>query len=243
MPSAFVDWNRRPVIHRVGQLPSTLDLIHRLAEEGVPTGTVVVAEEQLEGRGTRGRTWHSPPGGFWYSILYRDVNPHGVEVLSLRIGLAVASAIESVVPFVRLGLKWPNDLMLGDRKLGGVLCEARWQGETLGWVAVGIGINVTNPLPVEVETTAIRLQSVAPVVTVEQLVEPITFRLRGLPLETDRLSSTELADFQGRDWLQGQKLTEPVPGIARGITTDGSLLVEQEDGTVISARAGRSHLG
>ena len=243
MPVAFVDVPGRTVIHRVARIPSTLDLIHQLAAEGAPTGTAVVADEQLEGRGTRGRVWHSPPGGFWYSILYRDLNPNGLESLSLRTGLAVASAIESLAPSIRMGMKWPNDLMLGDRKLGGVLCEARWQGETLGWVAVGIGINVTNALPAEVESTAIGLQSVAPGITVEQLIQPVTSALRRLPLDAGRLDSSELADFQGRDWLQGRALVEPRPGIARGISNDGALVIEQADGTVVSARAGRILLG
>ena len=227
------------MIHRVARVTSTLDRIHQLAGEGAPSGTVLVAEQQLEGRGTRGRRWHSPPGGLWYTILYREVNETGVEFLSLRIGLAVAAAIEAVVPAVRLGIKWPNDVMLGERKLGGVLCEARWQGDALGWVASGIGINVTNPLPAEVEGSAVRLDSVAPAVTVDQLIEPITAALRRLPLETDRMDPAELADFQGRDWLQGKALVEPKPGIARGISNDGALVIEQANGKMVSVRAGR----
>ena len=204
---------------------------------------MVVAEEQMEGRGTRGRAWHSAPGGLWYSILYRDASESGLEFLSLRIGLAVASAIESVVPAVRLGVKWPNDLMLGERKLGGVLCEARWQGASLGWIAVGIGINVTNPIPADLAGSAISLGSVAAGITVDQLVEPVTRALRQLPLQVDRLSGDELAEFQGRDWLQGRMLVEPVPGIARGISNDGALLIEQDDGSMVLARAGRILLG
>jgi BirA family biotin operon repressor/biotin-[acetyl-CoA-carboxylase] ligase len=231
------------VIHRLARVDSTLDRMHHLAAQGAPSGTVLVAEEQQNGRGTRGRIWHSPPGGLWYSILYREVNESGLEFLGLRIGLAAALAIESVAPGARLGIKWPNDLMLAERKLGGVLCEARWQGGLLGWVAVGIGINVTNTLPAEVESMAVGLESVAPTVKAEQLIDPMTSRLRRLPLEDARLDAAELADLQGRDWLQGRTLVEPVPGIARGITPDGALLVEQADGTLVPARAGRIHLG
>jgi BirA family biotin operon repressor/biotin-[acetyl-CoA-carboxylase] ligase len=222
---------------------STLDVVHEYAARGAPGGTVVVAEEQLEGRGTRGRAWHSPPGGLWYSILYRDANESGLECLSLRIGLAVALAIESVAPGQRLGLKWPNDLMLGDRKLGGVLCEARWQGASLGWVAVGIGINVGNAIPPELVATAAALGPAEPGITVEQLIAPITTALRELPLQVDGLSGAELAELQGRDWLQGRSLSEPVAGIARGIQPDGSLLVECADGTTALVRAGRLLLG
>jgi BirA family transcriptional regulator, biotin operon repressor / biotin---[acetyl-CoA-carboxylase] ligase len=151
-------------IHRLTQVSSSLDVLHEYAARGAPSGTVVVATEQLEGRGTRGRTWHSPPGGFWYSILYRDVNEAGLEFLSLRVGLAVAAAMESVVPRLRLALKWPNDLMLLDRKLGGVLCEARWQG-ALGWVAVGIGVNVANAIPEGLAGIAVSLDSIVRDVT------------------------------------------------------------------------------
>lgn len=228
-----------PQVHRLTRVTSTLDVMHEYAGRGAPGGTVVVADEQVEGRGTRGRTWHSPPGGLWYSILYRDASESGLEFLSLRIGLVVAAAIENVIPSQRLGLKWPNDLMLGERKLGGVLCEARWQGATLGWVAVGIGINVTNPVPPGLEASAVSLRSVDPGAAAERLIEPVTAALRQLPLQVDALSGSELADFQGRDWLQGRTLLEPVSGIARGIQPDGSLLIERADGTTTQVRAGR----
>lgn len=232
-----------PRILRLAQVASTLDKAHELAGRGAESGSVVVAEEQLEGRGTRGRTWQSPPGGLWYSILYRDVSEAGLELLSLRIGLAVASVIESLVPGIRLGLKWPNDLMLGDRKLGGVLCEARWQGASLGWVAVGIGINVANAIPSELSDSAVSLDSTVPGISVERLIAPLTEALRALPLAVSRLSAGELADYQGRDWLQGKVLVDPVPGVARGITTDGALRIEPADGPVVVSRAGRILLG
>lgn len=228
-----------PLVHRLTRVTSTLDVVHEYAERGAPGGTVVVAEEQLEGRGTRGRTWHSPPGGLWYSILFRDAKESGLEFLSLRIGLAVAAAVESVVPGLRLGLKWPNDLMLGEGKLGGVLCEARWQGATLGWVAAGIGINVTNPVPAGPEAMAVALRSVTSAVSAEQLIEPITTALRQMPLQVDALIRAELGELQGRDWLQGRTLLEPVTGTARGIQPDGSLLIERADGTTTQVRAGR----
>lgn len=227
-----------PQIHRLTRVTSTLDVLHEYASRGAPHGTVVVADEQLEGRGTRGRTWYSSPGGLWYSILYRDGHEAAVEVLSLRIGLTLARVIESVVPEVRLGLKWPNDLMLSDRKLGGVLCEARWQGASLGWIAVGIGINISNPIPPGLETSAGSLDSVRKGLTAEQLIAPLTNALRTLPLSSAVLSAAELGELQGRDWLQGKQLAEPVPGIARGIQADGSLRVERPDGVTLPVRAG-----
>jgi BirA family biotin operon repressor/biotin-[acetyl-CoA-carboxylase] ligase len=232
----------QPPVHRLQHVSSTLDLVHEYAGQGAPGGTVVIAAEQMEGRGTRGRGWHSPVGGLWFSILYRDAVETGLESLSLRIGLAVARAVESVVPAQRLGIKWPNDLMLGERKLGGVLCEARWQGPSLAWVGVGVGVNVTNPIPPELQVTAVSLASVAPV-SVPALVGPVVEALRNLSLQAESLSAEELAELRGRDWLQGRRLVEPVPGIARGILADGSLLVEQAAGDSVSVRAGQIRLG
>jgi BirA family biotin operon repressor/biotin-[acetyl-CoA-carboxylase] ligase len=231
-----------PAVHRLGTVASTLDLIHEQASRGAPSGTVVVADQQREGRGSRGRAWHSPAGGLWLSILLRDVPEPGLESLSLRIGLAVAGAIESVVSGLRLGIKWPNDLMLGERKVGGVLCEARWQGGSLGWVAVGVGINVTNPIPPELETSAIALSSFSSTITVEHLAPAVIAALRELP-RAGHLSAGELAGIQGRDWLNGRVMVEPVPGIARGISREGALLVEQKDGRMVQARAGHVRSG
>src|SRR4051794_10686215 len=118
-----------------------MDRVHQLAEQGAPAGTAGLAEAQTRGRGARGREGHSPPGGLWLSVLYRPGSPLGVELLSLRLGLHVAEALESVAPGLGVMLKWPNDLMVSDRKLGGILCEARWQGESLAWVAAGLGLN------------------------------------------------------------------------------------------------------
>src|SRR6185369_6775816 len=114
-------------------------------------------EAQTGGRGSRGRAWHSPPGGLWLSVMYRPPSPAGVELLSLRLGLLVATALEAAAPGLPVALKWPNDLMVGDRKLGGILCEARWQGESLAWVAAGLGLNVTNDIPDDVHLTATAL--------------------------------------------------------------------------------------
>ena len=125
---------------RVGRIGSTMDRLHELAEQGAPAGTAVLAEAQTGGRGSRGRAWHSPPGGLWLSVLYRPPAPDGVELLSLRLGLLVAAALETLAAGLPVMVKWPNDLMLHDRKLGGMLCEARWQGESLAWVVAGLGL-------------------------------------------------------------------------------------------------------
>ena len=218
-----------------------MDRLHELAAGGVPAGTAVVAGAQTGGRGSRGRVWESPPGGLWLSVLYRPGSPAGAELLSLRLGLAVAEAVEMVVPAVRLGLKWPNDLILADRKVGGILCEARWQGESMSWIVAGLGLNVTNPIPEHLRLTAMALSQLAPDVTIEALLPEVLERLRRTVAERERLDPDECSRLAARDWLRGRALRAPVAGRAEGIGADGALLVRSGDG-VTPVRAGHVEL-
>ena len=230
-----------PRLHYFERVDSTMDLLHQLAAEGAEAGTAVVAGEQLGGRGSRGRSWQSPPGGLWLSVLFRPAAPGGAEVMSLRVGLAVAEALDDLVPRP-VQLKWPNDLMLGERKVGGILCEARWQGHTLGWVAVGVGMNVRNAVPPELTQVATALASEQPALTLEDVVQPIVSALRRLDLGADRLTPDEIQRFAGRDWLSGRDIRAPAAGRAAGLREDGALLVRPAEGADIPLRSGSVEL-
>jgi BirA family transcriptional regulator, biotin operon repressor / biotin---[acetyl-CoA-carboxylase] ligase len=223
------------------RVASTMDVIHQLAADGAEAGTIVVAGEQLEGRGSRGRSWHSPPGGLWLSMLFRPPAAGGIEVMSLRVGLAVADALEPLLSRP-IQVKWPNDLMLGERKVGGILCEARWQGGALGWVAVGVGVNVRNPVPVELSGAAVSLAQVRPEITIDDVLVPILAALRKIDLQAERLSPVELDRFAERDWLSGREIGAPVRGRVRGLGEDGALLVQIADRSEIPLRSGSVEL-
>ncbi len=229
-------------IIRLTTVDSTMDLLHGLAGDGAEAGTVVVAGEQAGGRGSRGRGWQSPLGGLWLSVLFRPQAASGVELFGLRIGLAVADAIEALGPGVPVDIKWPNDLMVGDRKLGGILCEARWQGESLAWVVAGVGINVANPIPEDLVGIATALDERLPGITPD-LVEPeVTARLRSLGTPSERLRPAEVAGLRQRDWLCGRRLSAPAAGTAAGISDEGALLVRSDSGTTVAIRAGTVEL-
>jgi len=231
-----------PSLVRMPFTDSTMDVLHGLAADGAEAGTVVVAAEQGIGRGSRGRGWQSPPGGLWLSALFRPRAAAGVELFGLRIGLAIADAIEALGPGVPVDIKWPNDLMVGELKLGGILCEARWQGDSLGWVVAGIGINVANPIPRELAGTATNLADRLPGITPE-LVEPqVTARLRALEPPSERLNPAELATLRQRDWLCGRRLLGPARGTAAGISDEGALLVRPDRGGTVAVRAGTVEL-
>jgi BirA family biotin operon repressor/biotin-[acetyl-CoA-carboxylase] ligase len=214
-----------------------MDALHELAQAGAPAGTAVVAEEQTAARGSRGRTWASPPGGLWVSVLARPASA-GLELLSLRAGLAVAELLDRLGAGPRLGLKWPNDLMLDDREAGGFLCEARWQGAGLAWVAIGLGLNVTNPPPPALAASATYLARALPALTPAALAEPAVAALRKVDAAAGSLTDDERGRWAARDWLLGRALAAPVAGAAAGLASDGALLVRRADGTTAAVRAG-----
>ena len=213
-------------------LPSALDAIHDLGAQGAPGGTVVLAEEQTAGRGRDGRTWRSPAGGVWLGMLLRAPVPVA-GVLSLRIGLVLADVVEAVVPGRRPALKWPNDVLVNDRKVAGILCESRWQGDALQWLGVGIGINVANAVPAELALQAISLSELRPGVRRIDVLDVLVPALVRLTAHGAQLTEFECAAFARRDWLRGRHLRAPLAGRAAGIRPDGALLVDTGAGATM----------
>jgi BirA family transcriptional regulator, biotin operon repressor / biotin---[acetyl-CoA-carboxylase] ligase len=226
-----------PLLHYFDRVSSTMDVLHELAGRGAQAGSAVLAGEQLEGRGSRGRSWYSPPGGLWLSVLFRPPIVQGLEVISLRAGLAVAEAVQPIVA-ESLQLKWPNDLMLNGRKLGGMLCEARWQGESLGWVAVGVGLNVKNRVPHELEASAVSLATLGIAVDLSELSDRVVAALRRLELTGNELSPSELKRYAIRDCLRGRAIREPLAGTVQGLSADGALTVQPHTGPAVALRTG-----
>jgi BirA family biotin operon repressor/biotin-[acetyl-CoA-carboxylase] ligase len=218
---------------------STLDELHSRAADGAGDGMWVVAAEQRAGRGSRGRTWHSPRGGLWLSVLRRGAaSPSGFELLSLRAGLAIARVLDGLPAVVPVMLKWPNDLVVRDRKVGGVLAEARWQGERLQWLAIGLGLNVANTVPVALADRAAALSDFCAETTVEALAEPLARALGEVDLETPALTPVELAEFASRDWLLGRPVDTPISGTGAGVSPNGRLLVRDALGHLHQVSAG-----
>lgn len=228
-PAATFDGARTGDIARALGLPevlafrevtSTFDVAHARAAEGAHPGTLILADAQTAGRGQRGRTWQSESGaGVWLTLLERPTDFAALDVLSLRIGIALAPALDSFADD-RVSLKWPNDLYVGERKLGGILVEARWRESTPEWVAIGVGINVRQPTT---EARAIGLQ--AHVARIDVLAAAVP-AIRRAATAKGGLRTEELADFAARDLAAGRTCIEPVAGTVRGIDQSGALLVD-----------------
>lgn len=217
-----------PLVVVRSSLPSALDLAHQLGESGAPAGALVLSEEQTAGRGRQGRTWHSPPGtGLWLAVLLRPARPPAGGALAIRAGLGTVDAVADAAPEAAPRLKWPNDLVVAGRKAGGILCEARWSGPQLGWVAVGIGINVRGPVPAAVRDRAVALADVAVGVTRLGLLVALAPRIAALGARPPELDDGERAHFLTACWRGEEDKADAV-----GLDRDGALLVRRPDGAL-----------
>jgi biotin-[acetyl-CoA-carboxylase] ligase BirA-like protein len=203
---------------------STLDVAHTLAEADAQSGTLVLANAQRAGRGRMGRTWSSESGrGVWSTIIARGVESKAMDVISVRVGLELAERFDGMAQDI-VKLKWPNDLLTSSGKLGGILTEARWTGDTLGWIAIGVGVNVVKP-----ESEAGAAGFPAGVARIDVLAA-IVAGVRAARAATGHLSSSELVRYSARDALAGKVIDSPLLGVVKGIAENGSIVVETRQG-------------
>jgi BirA family biotin operon repressor/biotin-[acetyl-CoA-carboxylase] ligase len=221
---------------------STNARARELAGGGAPHGTIVTAGEQTAGRGRQGRTWSAPAGrALLCSIVVRDP----VALLPLAAGVAVAEVAETAVAAVagaeaaraEARLKWPNDVLVGGRKVAGILVEGRPQE---GWAVVGIGLNVAlapEDFPAEVRERAGTLGLVP--ADIEPTLSELLRRLEEW-ISVDAASLVEAV--RERDALLGLEVRwADGRGVGAGIDAGGRLLVETDSGTV-ALDAGEVHL-
>jgi BirA family transcriptional regulator, biotin operon repressor / biotin---[acetyl-CoA-carboxylase] ligase len=203
---------------------STMDAAHALGEAGAPGGTLILADEQTAGRGRKGSAWRSESArGIWLTLLDRPSDPAALEVLSLRVGLAAAAALDAFAP-APVQLKWPNDLFAGGGKLAGVLVEARWRGRRPDWVAIGLGVNVRPPRDIP---AAVGLRDRSSRLDVLASLVPA---LRAAATRHGPLDATELGEYAARDYARGRRCVRPARGIVAGVTPVGELAVRTPTG-------------
>lgn len=137
-------------------IDSTNTKAKELAEQGYPGGTLVVSDQQIAGRGRRGRNWESPAGtGIFMTLMLKpDINPNNASMLTLVAALATARAIAEVTG-ADAKIKWPNDIVVNGKKICGILTEMSAQFDYISHIVIGIGINVHNEsFPEEIRQTA-----------------------------------------------------------------------------------------
>ena len=224
------------------QLDSTMNQAGLEAENGAQEGTVVVAETQQASRGRHGRSWISRPGNLYCSTLFYPTLDQ-LQFLSCLAGVATARAIRRVTG-LQPRLKWPNDVLLEDRKTAGILVESAVEGQEVKFAVVGIGINV-NLDPEELAGLPMAATSLQQVTGAEVARDELLVRLlheldalyRELSQGQTPLEEWKgLLDTLGRE-VVAQSAQERYEGLAVGVDSVGNLRVKLEGGKVVTVSA------
>ena len=220
---------------------STNDVIEKLARDGVKEGAVVFAESQTKGRGRLGRKWVSPTRkGLWFSVLLRpELSPQETTQLTVASATALRRAIKNVTGLLT-DIKWPNDLLIGGKKVVGILTEMSAEVDRVRHIILGIGVDVNQDapeFPVELRKIATSLKAEAG----EQIsrAELATEMLRQLDADYARICSGKFS-LVADEWEAGcatigknvsvQMGTRLIRGCAEALDDDGALLVRTEHG-------------
>jgi BirA family biotin operon repressor/biotin-[acetyl-CoA-carboxylase] ligase len=226
------------------QVDSTNLYAKRIAEADFQEGTVIIAEEQLKGKGRMGRHWVSPRGkGIWMTIMLKpQIAPADAAKVTLLTACAVCRAIEQTCN-ISPQIKWPNDILLNGKKLCGILTEMSIEQDEINYLIVGIGINVNiepQDLPQELHSvaTSVRIEKGSSIVR-KELTAAIINNFEHCYKNFIEASSIEgfLKEYKERSALLGREVTASssflsLKGKVLDITKEGQLLLQLEDGSM-----------
>ena len=241
-PALFVSHHSH--YHYFQMVDSTNTICARLAREGAPQGTLVVAEGQTKGKGRSGRSWYSPPRASLYLSLLLRPERGMVEAqrLTMMASVAMAEVLRGYCGVNAL-IKWPNDLFIGSKKVAGILVEAESKGNTMDWMVLGIGLNVnTERFPSELEhraTSVLRETEerwCRATVLIHLILKMEALYLKWLSGETEELFSKwrEMSYTLGRRVRTEQGFT----GYAEEVTPQGGLIIRGDRGDRLVVNAG-----
>ncbi|NJE61112.1 biotin--[acetyl-CoA-carboxylase] ligase [Thermococcus sp. 21S7] len=205
------------------EVDSTNEYARRIASD-VPEGTVVLAKRQTAGKGRKGRSWASPEGGIWMSVVLK---PSGVDPRLVFVGaLAVTDTLSDFG--ISSGIKWPNDVWAAGKKIAGILTEGK-AGE---YVVLGIGLNVNNPVPPELRWDAVSMMELTGTsLPLDRVLERLLFHLNGWYRVFRERPELVMAKVRERTFILGRivKVVEDdnaLIGRAVDVLDDGSLLLD-----------------
>jgi BirA family biotin operon repressor/biotin-[acetyl-CoA-carboxylase] ligase len=222
-------------VHRFATLDSTMTKAAEIAAEGAQSGTVIVADQQTAGQGRLGRSWHSEPAsGLYMTVILRPkLCPDSLPVVTLVLGLATAEALAEIAG-VACDLRWPNDVLIGNRKCAGILAQLHD-----GVLLAGIGINVNHasfPDDIAVTATSLR-QSTGRVYSREKLMDAVLDRIdeQVETLMRDGKEPVLRAFTEASSYVRGRRVIvdqgdESVTGTTDGLNSQGFLWVREDNG-------------
>jgi BirA family biotin operon repressor/biotin-[acetyl-CoA-carboxylase] ligase len=228
-------------LHYFREIGSTNSHARQLAEAGATEGTMVVAESQSKGRGRLGRRWESPPfTNLYLSILLRPkLAPADAAQITLMAAVALADAVDAFVPG-QAAIKWPNDILIGKKKLAGILTEASCDAEHVDYVILGIGINLnytSDAMPEEIRRRATSLLEITgKPVQRESFLQGLLQGIERCYGELERAGFAALAQrwqsyfaWRGRR-VRVESFDQVTIGTAKGIDRDGALMLIDDQG-------------
>jgi BirA family biotin operon repressor/biotin-[acetyl-CoA-carboxylase] ligase len=224
-------------------LGSTQDLARELAQAGAAEGTVVLAGRQTAGRGRLRRSWISPTGGLYLTVVLRPAAQH-LKALVIIAALAVARAVEGLTG-LQTSLKWPNDVLVAGRKLSGILSESELVGEAVSYVLVGIGVNVNADMSAYGEAAPLATSVMAELgreVSREALAAGILNEFEALYLAAQAGEPIH-EEWRARLSTLGRQVQvrfgeQVEEGLAEDVDSDGSLILRRADGSRVTIAAG-----
>jgi BirA family biotin operon repressor/biotin-[acetyl-CoA-carboxylase] ligase len=226
------------MIYRYQTLPSTNDHLTTMAADGAPEFTAVMADEQTRGKGRAGRRWWSPGGNLYLSVLLR---PRIAAAMLPRVSILASVALFRAIgdKTGKVALKWPNDLLLGNRKVAGILPTARTEGGRVHWVVIGFGANLAEPetaAPGELEGCIAYLNEVVEISS-EELARRVVAELREVAIAFDGAGWEKVREEWSRQALFGPSYIlkdgeDEVEGVPLGLAEDGGLIMETAEGLV-----------
>ncbi len=234
-PFAWEDPERCERIHHFDSVESTMEVARDLARKDCPHLTIVVADQQGEGRGRMRRTWHSDQGGLYFTIVLRlAMPPQYIGRINFYASSVLAETLRENYD-VKADVKWPNDILVDGKKLCGMLSELEAEGDLVTFLNIGIGINVNNdPCPLEPRAISLKNLLHRPVIRKELLIAFLDRFEKNLELA---MSEAVIERWKTYNATLGNSVTvvthnETIKGNAVDVDLDGALLVELKDGTI-----------
>ncbi|UCF50091.1 MAG: biotin--[acetyl-CoA-carboxylase] ligase [Thermoplasmatales archaeon] len=219
------------------KIPSTNLYAKQLIKECAQEGTIVIADIQTSGRGRKNRIWYSPPGGLWLSvILYPEICPKSGMLITMTVSISVAQAIKEITG-LDPEIKWPNDLLLKEKKICGILTEINADFNKIKYAIVGIGINVNNEIDEDLKNIAFSLkQELGSEVSRIKLLSSI---LKNLDNNYKKLIQKNY-NYIEKTWISFTKMIDRkvqitdeknvIVGIVKDIDENGHLIIESKFG-------------
>ena len=236
-PDSLHPWEfpgREKRVTYLPETPSTMDLAKELARKGCPAFTTVVAGRQTQGRGRLRRAWSSEDGGLYFTVVLRPLLP---VLWSSRVNFLASLTLATILREgygVEAGLKWPNDMLVQGRKLGGLLAEMESEGGQVNFINIGIGLNVNNDPPA-VEPPAVSLKALLGHAVprreiLARFLDELERRIAAEPW------GTVIAEWKTRSVTLNRPVRivtakDDVSGFAVDVDENGALLLRQPDGS------------